>query len=133
MQTAPEPPQHSEIPPGKISLADPPVFIVFAAISIVTGLVLGYLCAWMFYEVSHPKIAIAPGARVIGVQIPVEIGIVFILIMAVTGLMIALTMYYVPRWVKEYYESGKMPDWLVWLYKTAIRWKDDFIELNTRK
>jgi hypothetical protein len=112
---------------GPIDITDPPVFTVLASVCITVGLFLGYMCAWMFYEVSHP--VIWNGARATATEIPPMYGAAMIVILAATGLLIALTATYVPRWVREYYEQGRIPGWVLRVYS----WCDETLAFLKEK
>lgn len=109
-----------------VDITTPSVFGFLALICIGFGLVLGYGCAWLFYEVSHP--VIWQGKRALATQISPVHGAMMILIMAATGLMIALTMAYVPRWVIEYHDQGKMPHWVLKVYNLILSISDKMKE-----
>ena len=103
-----------------IDITEPKTFVVLALFCILAGSVMGMASAWLFYEVTHP--VLWNGMRAPATQIPPFTGALIILVMAGTALLIALTFAYVPKWVIEYHKDGKIPEWIVKIYKKVSVW-----------
>jgi hypothetical protein len=102
-----------------IDITRPKVFTIAAIFCILAGGVLGVLCAYLFYTVTHIKIA--TGGTIATEQIDPMWGAVFILIMAATAFCIALTFRLVPGWVVQYYETREVPPVMKWIHSLMQR------------
>ena len=135
MTQTPQPEPNPDIP----VLTDLKIFSVVAILCIVAGLIIGGSCALLFDSVANPEIQGLHGAHLVGTQIPTEFGVLFILIMAATGLLIALTFKYVPSWFVKYYETREIPQLLAFViiqFKDLVRKMDektDEMEKHDRK
>ena len=91
-----------------IDITEKSVFIQIAAACIIFGTVMGFICSSLFYTITHMNIL---GQEAMIATIPTFWGAVFIIIMAFTGFMIALTARYVPAWGAKFYQTREMPEW----------------------
>ena len=89
------------------------VFPVLALSCIIAGSVIGFFCYILFDTVSH--IQMPNGGHINGIQISPFWGAVFIVMMAVTALLIALTFRFVPRWVANYMMTHETPKEFEWV------------------
>jgi hypothetical protein len=108
-----------------IDITRPGVFAAFSAVCIVCGGLLGILCAYLFYTVSHVRIG-TMGTHAT-TQIDPMWGIVFILIMAATAFCIAMTFHLVPKWVARYYEAREVPPFAKWIRDILLK-IEEFLE-----
>jgi hypothetical protein len=106
-----------------IDITRPRVFAVAATLCIFAGGMLGILCAYLFYTVTHLHVAAIGTIEV--AQIEPMWGAVFILIMAATAFCIALTFRLVPGWVARYYENREVPPFMTWI-REAMKKIDKF-------
>jgi hypothetical protein len=99
-------------------ITEPKVFAALSIVCIICGSIIGIMCAYLFYTVTHVKIA--AGGEYVGeiaaTQIDPVWGAIFILIMAATAFCIALTFRLVPGWVMRYYETREIPPFMKWFH-----------------
>ncbi len=99
-------------------ITNPRVFAILSVVCIIFGGILGVMCSYLFYTVTHIKISSDEGVylgEVAAKQIDPIWGIIFILIMAATAFCIALTFRLVPGWVVRYYETREVPPFMKWV------------------
>jgi hypothetical protein len=93
---------------GLIDITDPYTFGPLLVACGICGVLYGFACSYLFYITSH----ICWDGRCVVTEIPTWAGAMFIIILAATGLAVALTFAFVPMWVKGYMERGELPKWL---------------------
>lgn len=109
-----------------VDITDPQVFLIALILCCGFGMVIGLACSWLFYTTSH--VTILGSGTYTAVELSPIHGSIMIIIMALTGLMIALTFHYVPMWVMRYYQDKVMPEWLVWIINKVKEVTDGKIE-----